>query len=237
VPRAEALDTAVARAIGVLVGLREPPGLLWLEHMHRRFGVSEFAGSLARFDEWLGSEPQEAPRLRLFRRIADPGSELQFADLDAVSHPSDGIIVSALHCDRLDLSESYADLLGRAVGAGGYYCTHALLAWVWFQEFGGQIPVPAGFETTLFDANAAIANADKGVVTDLKLEAAAFLHLAGQGARVDSAFIDTVLRTQNEDGGWGATRANPDVSDWHGTVLALLLLLLVRRQGGLADRA
>lgn len=228
-PGVEALDTAVARAIAFLTDSHEPQALLWLELMHRRFGVTAFAGSLERFDELLELQPQEAARLRLFRRIADPGTELQFADLEAVSHPSDRIIVSALHSDRLDLPESYADLLDRAVGAGGYYCTHALLAWVWIREFGGRLRVAAGFPDALFDANAAIANADKGIVTDLKLEAAAFLHLAEEGARVDSALIETVFRTQNEDGGWGATRVDPGRSDWHGTVLALLLLLSSRQ--------
>lgn len=230
-PGVEDLETAVARAIGFLSETREPQALLWLEQMHRRFGVAAFAGSLERFDELLGLQTREAPRLRLFRRIADPGNELQLADLESVSHPSDGIIVSALYCDRLELSESYAELLKRAVGAGGYYCTHALLAWVWIREFGGQLCVPAAFPDVLFDANAAIANRDQSTVTDLKLEAAAFLHLAGEGARVDPAFIATVFRTQNEDGGWGTTRAKPGVSDWHGTVLALLLLLHVRQPG------
>jgi hypothetical protein len=229
VPRAEALKTAVARAIRFIAGSREPHALLWLEHMRLRFGIEAFAGSLQRFDELLAEEPQEAPLLRVFRRMADPGNPLRFADLEAVSHMSDRIIVSALYCDRLNLPASFVEVLGEAARRGGYYCTHALLAWVWIQEYGGRLTVPAGFVDELLDSNAAIVDADTGMVTDLKLEAAAFLYLAGQGVRVDPAFVDAVIKVQNADGGWGMTRGRPGVSAWHGTVLGLLLLLQVQR--------
>ncbi|HUF71905.1 MAG TPA: hypothetical protein VMR74_03285 [Gammaproteobacteria bacterium] len=227
-PGVEDLGAAVARAIAFCSSSREAQALVWLEHMHRRFGIPAFAGSLRRFDRLLAEQPQEAPKLRLFRRIADPGSTLRFEDLQSVSHPSDGIIVSALYCDRLELPPSFGDLLSDAVRAGGYYCTHALLAWVWLQEYGGGVGVPAGFVEDLLRANAAIVNDDTSVVTDLKLEAAAFLCLAGEGARVDAAFVATVLKRQNDDGGWGMTRKQPGISDWHGTVLGLMLLLHVR---------
>lgn len=223
-PNADALKAAVASAIRFFDDSREPPALLWLERMHRRFHVPAFADALQRFDRVLAEESPEAPKLRLFRRIADPDNPLRLDDLQSVSHPSDGIIVSALYCDRLDLPDSFADVLAKAVRTGGYYCTHALLAWVWLQEYGGRIAVSQGFADELFEANAAIVNVRTSEVTDLKLEAAAFLHLAGEGRRVDPAFVRAVIRTQNPDGGWGMTRAKPG-SDWHGTVLALLLLL------------
>lgn len=228
-PRAEALNTAVARAIQFIAGSREPNALLWLEHMHIRFGIEAFAGSLQRFDELLAEEPQEAPLLRVLRRMADRGNALRFEDLEVVSHMSDRIIASALYCDRLSLPASFVEVLGEAARRGGYYCTHALLAWVWMQEYGAAPTVPSGFVDELLDANAAIVNGDTGVVTDLKLEAAAFLYLAGQGVRVDPAFIEAVIKVQNADGGWGMTRGQPGVSAWHGTVLGLLFLLQVQR--------
>lgn len=234
-PRVEELQAAVGRAIEFCSESREPHALLWLEHMHRRFGIESFSNALERFDRLLAEEPQEAPRLRLFRRIADPDNTLRFHDLGFVSHPSDGIIISALYCDRLELPPSFRDLLDNAVRSGGYYCTHALLAWIWIHEYGDGIGVPADFAEALFDANADIVNDDARIVTDLKLEAAAFLYLAGEGERVDSVFLDTVLRTQNADGGWGMTRKKPGASDWHGTVLGLMLLLHVH-EAALVER-
>jgi hypothetical protein len=65
------------------------------------------------------------------------------------------------------------------------------------------------------------------VVNDLELEAAAFLYEAGQGALVDHAFVERVIATQNYDGGWLGSSDKQGDSDWHTTVLALLLLLHV----------
>jgi hypothetical protein len=87
--------------------------------------------------------------------------------------------------------------------------------------------LPAAFVDDLYRANAALISADATTVSDLKLEAAAFLHLAGQGARVDRTFVECVLRTQAGDGGWGKSRDGR--SDWHATILALLLLLHAKR--------
>jgi len=230
VPETGSLERALECAIDFLVDSREANALLWLELVHRRFGTEAFAGSLRTFDRIVSEGAEGAARLRVFRRIADPDSSLPLEDLSAISHPSDAMIVQALYCDRVNLPASFPDTLRQAMEAGGYFCTHALLAWIWVQEFGGQLEAPEGFAEQLFAANAGIVNDDRSEVTDLKLEAAAFLYLAGQGQRVAPAFADIVLKTQNPDGGWGATRAHPGVSDWHGTVLALLFLLHQTRE-------
>ena len=231
-PSPGAIDSAVARAVRCLADSAEPHALLWLEQIGRRFGIEAFAGSLQRFDRLLAGGPRDAPLLRLLRRIADPGNPLRHADLDAVEHTSDRIIIAALYCDRVELPPPFVRALEEAAKSGGYWCTHALLAWIWMQERGGAPELSPRFLDELFAANAAIVNENPKLVTDLKLEAAAFLHEAGQGERVDPAFIDCVLRTQNADGGWGITRDQPDASDWHGSVLGLLLLLHRRRPAG-----
>ena len=224
----ESIKTAVSRAIQFLSDSHEPQALLWLELIHRHFGIAQFADSLKYFDQLLADKPEEAPKLRVLRRIADRSNALRQDDLDSITLLSDEIIVAALYCDRLELPRSFPEVLGKAVRSGGYYCTHALLAWIWVQEYGGRFAAPAGFVDELFAANTAIVNEETSSVTDLKLEAAAFLCLAGQGARVDAAFINSVLGTQNADGGWGKTREEPGRSAWHGTVLGLLLLLHVQ---------
>jgi hypothetical protein len=95
------------------------------------------------------------------------------------------------------------------------------------REYGGDVELPAAFVENLYRANAALISADATTVSDMKLEAAAFLHFAGQGARVDRTFVESVLLTQQRDGGWG--KSGDTRSDWHATILALLLLLHVRR--------
>jgi hypothetical protein len=219
---------AVATAIGFFAGSRDPFALLWLDVMHRRFGIAPFADALQRFDRVLAERPAELPRLRVFRRMADRDNPLRLEDMDAVTHPSDRLVVCALYCDRLGLSPSFfSEMLDKAADAGGYYLTHALLAVIWLREYGGDLELPAAFVENLYGANAALISADARTVSDVKLEAAAFLHFAGQGARVDRAFVESVLRTQQRDGGWGKSRGGH--SDWHATILALLLLLHARR--------
>jgi hypothetical protein len=223
-PTERTLENAVANAIGFFADSREPFALLWLDVMHRRFGIEPFADALSRFDSVLGTRPKESSLLRVFRRMAARDNPLLLEDMDAVTHPSDRLVVCALYCDRLGLSPSFfTGMLEQAVQAGGYYLTHALLAVIWMQEYGGELGLPAELVDNLYGANAALISAEPRTVSDLKLEAAAFLQLAGQGARVDRAFVDSVLLTQQRDGGWGKTRDG--LSDWHATILALLLLL------------
>jgi hypothetical protein len=65
------------------------------------------------------------------------------------------------------------------------------------------------------------------VVTDLEIEAAALLYLAGQGTLVSDAFVQHVIAAQNYDGGWSHSNDVPVGSYWHSSALALILLLHV----------
>lgn len=222
---------AVANAINFIDRTREPYALLFLDIMHRRFGVEQFADALQRYDEVLAERPKEAPLLRVLRRMADASNPLRPDDWDHVQIHTDRVLVSALYCDRLGLPPSFAEVLGKEVKAGGYHLTHALLAWVWIRENRCELEVPDGFAEELYRAVAAIIDDGPTTVNDLKLEAAAFLCLARQGARVDPGFVRHVLSIQRADGGWGKPDHphpdRPDESSWHSTILALLLLLHV----------
>jgi hypothetical protein len=111
--------TAVANAINFIDRTREPYALLFLNIMHRRFGVPEFADSLKRYDEVLAERPKEAPLLRVLRRIADANNPVRPDDWDHVSVQTDRLLVSALYCDRLGLPPSFEEALVKAVKAGG----------------------------------------------------------------------------------------------------------------------
>jgi hypothetical protein len=220
----DALQGAIADAIDFFEGSREPYALLWLDVMHRRFGIANFAYALQRYDQVLVEEP--ALDLYVFRRIADHDNPLHAEDLQALSNNLDRLTAPALYCDRLGLPADYPARLEQAVNSGDYMLTHALLAWIWIQENGCEVQLPDGFIKDMYHANAALIN-DDSVVEDIELEAAAFLYLAGQGALVDDAFVEQVIAVQNSDGGWLDTRNNLGDSDWHSTILGLLLLLHV----------
>ena len=222
---------AVANGIEFLNRRREPYGLLFMDLMHRRFKVPQFADALKRYDEEIAKRPKEAPVLRVLRRAGDANNPLRPDDWEHVQIQSDRILATALYCDRLGLPPSFAEVLGNAVKAGGYHATHALLTWTWVQDNRCQLTVPDAFVEDLYRANVAILENQPGTVSDLKLEAAAFLCLARQGKRVDPGFIRQVVAIQRADGGWGKPDtpdpAKPDESSWHSTTLALLLLLHV----------
>jgi hypothetical protein len=230
-----AVRTAVANAIRFVNHTREPYGLLFMDIMHRRFGVPEFADALQRFDAVLAEEPKGAPVLRVLRRIADADNPLRPDDWDHVQIQTDRILVSALYCDRLGLPAEFSEVLVKAVRAGGYPLTHALLAWIWIQDNRCKLVLPEGFVEEMYRAVAAILEDRPTMVNDLKLEAAAFLCLARQSSRVDPRFVQRIVAIQNPDGGWGKPDepdpAHPEASSWHSTILALLLLLHVEFPG------
>ena len=221
----------VANAIAYLQSAREPHALLFMGLIHRRFGVKEFANALELYDAELPKHPERAPVLRVFRRMFDANNPIQLEDWEHVTLQTDRLLVSALYCDRLGLPESFGDALARAASQGRYAATHALLAWVWVQENRCQLAMPTGLFEDLCRAVARIIDEDPTSVSDIKLEAGAFLCLAHEVQRVDLGFVRRVVASRNADGGWGrpVERAGrPAESSWHSTILALMILLHVR---------
>jgi len=219
VPTPRNLSTPIANAVNFLNGSTEPHTLLWLDVIHRRFGITMFADALQRYDQIINARPIQASLLRVFRRIADYDNPLHNRDLQAVAVDLDLITVPALYCDRLGLSNDYPTILVKAANQGGYHLTHVLLAWIWIQENGCEVSLPVGFIEDLYHDTVALID-DDSVVDDLELEAAAFLYLAGQGTLVSDSFIDRILSAQNIDGSWGEKSQS-----WHTTILGLLFLL------------
>ncbi|MCW4010145.1 MAG: hypothetical protein NWF05_05945 [Candidatus Bathyarchaeota archaeon] len=222
-PRTRDLQEATADAISFLKGTYQPDALLMLDVMYRRFGIGEFSGALTRYDQVMAANPDDAPVMRVLRRIAVHDNPLQEGDLNRVSGELDLIIVPALYCDINGTPDYYPELLNTAADRGTYYLTHVLLASIWMQENGCEFPMPL---ENVYSATAALIS-DSKVINDLKLEAAAFLYLAGQGSRVSESFINRVIELQAADGGWQISSDAPGSSFWHATVLGLMLLLHV----------
>ena len=221
------VDSSIRNAIAYLQEVRHPHALMFMTVLHRRFGIEEFADAGERYDAVLPEHPDKAPVLRVFRRAFDADNPLVPEDWDHVTIPTDRLLIAALYCDRLGLPPSFADALRRAVSQGGYGVTHAILAWVWIQENGCKLELPAGFLEEMFGTAAAMIDADPTSIDDVKLEAAAFLCLARQSARVDLTFVRHVIGYQNPDGGWGAV----DDSNWHATILGLMIVLHIQLPG------
>jgi hypothetical protein len=227
-PHEPNLQTAVTNAIDYLDESDEAYALLWLDVMHRRFGIDEFADALQRYDQQLAEQPTQWSLLNVFRRIAVYDNPMQPEVLESVMIPTDSIISYALYCDRFVLPSDYFETLEGAVSEGGYYLTHVLLACIWIQENGCEGALPNGFIDHVYRATAVIVDRNPMVVDDLTLEAAAFLYLAGQGERVNPSFVNRVIASQNNDGGWEEAPDGQGGSYWHSTILGLLLLLHVQ---------
>lgn len=221
------VDIAVTRAITYLQGVRHPHALMFMTVLHRRFGIEEFADAGERYDAVLPEYPDKAAVLRVFRRAFDADNPLVPDDWEHVTIPTDRLLITALYCDRLGLPPTFVEALRAAVSQGGYGVTHAILAWTWVQENGCKLELPEGFLEEMFSGAAAMIDEDPTSIDDVKLEAAAFLCMARQSARVNLEFVKRVIAYQNGDGGWGAVND----SNWHATILALMIVLHVSVPG------
>jgi len=231
-----ALQQAVKNAITYLKQTQDPTGLLMLNVIYRQFGIAEFNDSLQRYDQLLASNPD--PLLRISRRIADYNtSAVQPEDFNSVTDQLDRLTVPALYSDRISLPDDYLSQLTDAmdigffyaehsINSGSYLLTHALLATIWLQNNHCSLQLPEDFTSTLYQENAALIG-DGSQVDDIELEAAAFLYQAGQGNLVNPVFVQNVIAAQFTDGGWSATRDTPSNTNWHPSVLALMILLHV----------
>jgi hypothetical protein len=234
------LQQATKNAITYLKQTKDPMGLLMLNVIYRQFGIVEFNDSLQRYDQLLSSNPDSMGRI--FRRIADfNNSDVQPQDFNSVTDQLDSLTVPALYSDRRELPDDYLPRLTDAmetgflytennVNSGKYLLTHALLATIWLQNNNCSLQLPKDFKSTLYQKNAALIG-DGSQVNDIELEAAAFLYQAGQGNFVNPAFtqifVQNIIAAQFTDGGWSASQDTPSNTNWHPSVLALMILLYV----------
>jgi hypothetical protein len=77
---------AIATAIGFFAGSREPFALLWLDVMHRRFEIPQFADALALRSSARGAAARVAASARV-SAMADRDNPLRLEDMDAARIP------------------------------------------------------------------------------------------------------------------------------------------------------
>ena len=231
-----ALQQALKKAINYLKQTQDPMGLLMINVLYRQFNITEFNDSLQRYDQVLAANPE--PINRIFRRIADyNASAVLHEDFNSVTDQLDRITVPALYSDRMALPDDYLSQLTDAmysgaiyaqnrINSGCYLLTHVLLATIWMQNNHCSLQLPEDFKSALYQDNAALIG-DGSHVDDIELEAAAFLYQAGQGNMVSDAFVKNVIAAQFTDGGWAISQDTPGNTNWHPSILALMILLNV----------
>jgi len=239
-PTNQALQQAINQSIIYLKQTQHPIGLLMLNVIYRQFAIAEFKDSLQRYDQLWASSTD--PLIRVWRRIADYNTSIvQPDDFNSVTDQLDRLTIPALYSDRSSLPDDYLTRLtnamengfifasqstGGSLNSGAYLLTHVLLATIWLQNNNCSLQLPEDFTTNLYEMNAALIG-DGSQVNDIQLEAAAFLYQAGQGNLVDPAFVQNVIAAQFTDGGWFVDQDEPYKTDWHPSVLALMILLHV----------
>jgi hypothetical protein len=219
------LNQDVTSAIQYLKTTDEPYILLDLNVMYRRFGVSTFSGALAHYDQILAENPYNSALLRIYRRMAVHDTPINLDDYHEVivGSESDSLVVPALYYGQVPLPSDYYDQLHSGVNSDDkYLLTHALMAIIWIQENGGPEP---DFANETYSRVAALIDVNSPV-TDLELEGAAFLYIAGHGDLVSQAFIDKTISAQKSDGSWVDSSTPESVQ--HTTMLGLMLLLHIQ---------
>ncbi|MGW8370092.1 MAG: hypothetical protein ACWGPN_15615, partial [Gammaproteobacteria bacterium] len=139
----------------------------------------------------------------------------------------DAVTFAGVYCHQIPLVESDIQSLRDVLLQGNYYTTHALLALLW--AIDNDCPMPANFDSeiladTIRDVYAIAAAGGSTTLTDLRVEAMAFLAAAGRHDLIPASWVDQVLDAQLAGGGWKADPVDADPAD-HTTGLALWLLL------------
>jgi hypothetical protein len=143
--------------------------------------------------------------------------ELQSLD----DSPNAGLAV-ALHCDILGVPEMWANHWDQALRKGGHAITYALLEAVFARERGCPLPRSPAYVARLEREVAALIVPD-GRTSNLEIEAAWILTLAGRGSMVARSFLGDVLDAQWNDGGWAVDETKRETG-WEPTAHAVLWL-------------
>ena len=227
--------TAVANAIQFVNRTREPYGLLFMDLMHRRFEVPQFADALERYDEVLAEGRRRRRCCACCGASATPTT--RFAPTTGSTCRSTRTECSSRRCIAIGWAYPRRSPKPSPKASERAATTPRTRCWPGsgFRTTAARCRSPRGSSRSCTAPSPRILEDRPTLVNDLKLEAAAFLCLARQGARVNPSFVQHVVAIQKADGGWGkldnADAADPDGSSWHSSILALLLLLHVSFPG------
>jgi hypothetical protein len=198
-------------------------------YLQRRFGLEAVdARGRPLHRPGRGTRPEIAA---VYARLFDPAATTTPARIAALPSAVDRMTALALHCDRIPLPPDFDGALQRAAEVGGYALTHAALAGEWTLENGcrafGELQSVQAEQVERLAAQAADRQGlgvRQEAGYDVWIESLAMLHYLGAGGRVRAEWLDALLASQREDGGWSRS-PREDRSDPHPTALALWVLL------------
>lgn len=177
----------------------------------------------------------EAAAIRAFLGLVIEGRQLSPADFASLQGLN-AITMRAVFCHQYPFDDAYIDSLEALVPAGGYDTTHALLTLMW--AIDNDCALPASYDPQLFDdtirAVYAIAAAHD-IVTDLRVEAMAFMAAAGRLDLIRPVWLAQLLDAQEASGAWKDAPADAQPSG-HTTALAYWFLLQLAENGKVASR-
>jgi len=180
---------------------------------------------------------EDTDQMRVYLRLLDPGVRITRADLEALDDEIDQLTGPALACDQVPLPAGHLELLGRAIEAGGYPRTHAVLALQWLREHG-CVPEPDAASLAEDWAGSLVGTVEQqrsegNGASDLAVEAMVMLVYSGHGGLIRQEWLDTVRAAQHPDGSW-PRGVEDDLANPHATVLAYWLVLDRDRPGATA---
>lgn len=205
-------------------------GLTWMQRMHsisvpyspaNELGIREVNYDAA-------GNANLAQQLRTWRRLHDSGYVIAQADYDSLVG-FDAVSFAGVYCHQIPLTDLYTQDLVDLNSQGAYATTHALLALLWALD--NDCVMPGTYSDQILadvilnvyeiaDGNGATE------ISDLRVEAMAFLAGAGRHDLIQAAWIDQLLDAQLGSGAWLGDSDDTDPNA-HTTGLAFWLLLLL----------
>lgn len=222
-PRLARIAAAACRGVQWIVAhdeAHEGLALILVDMIARRFGIKSLLAL------WDRAEPSpdsaKSHDERILMRISDARVLASEADFEKLHSPIDRFTTRALFCRELGFPEGYAETLRENTAHGDYEATHVLLAFFWMEERGCTLPESDEIRAEAIAITASLIDHDHNEITDLELEAAAFLAYEGAANRIPVGFLEGVLAAQSEDGGF-ADGAKGDLN-LHASALGLWYL-------------
>lgn len=217
-----------------------PSAVLVLDYLRRWYGFAAFPDLADRYrlairqgnaaglpDDW------QASYLRVMHRIITTSKirtnkNARWEDFAGPMFARGGInviTVPALYCDQIPFPAEYASILAAGLVTGGYELTHVGMALRWIDENGCSSPMDADFEPTVAKAIAKLVDPADGV-TDLEIEATAFLMYMDRRDLVHADAIDAIASAQRPNGGWSLDSSDKSLATrWHPTAMGVWALL------------
>lgn len=203
-------------------------GLSWMVRMHElslAYSPGEVLNFRASWHQGNG-RTAEATQLRSWRRSYDPAYRISVADYGQLAG-FDAVTFAGVYCHQFPLDDGFIQALTALAPQGGYATTHVLLALLW--AIDNNCVMPESYDSQLLsdvvaDVYAIAHDSGSDTMTDLRIEAMAFLAAVGRHDLIQATWVDQVLDAQLASGGWKG-RAEHEAASHHTTGLALWLLL------------